>query len=177
MPCTDTRVPSLRPRVAFGYTHGGEDDTDWGCVYRSAQNVQAYTGLRVWKVRSLSNYIGRQWGSWAEPADFVPLFQKAAGFRVRALLVGGPSTAWLKYTSIRQYQRVSFADFRWNLRASYIVDDGISGYAVVSHGNKHWFIDPHTATPRPVPLKRQLAYAPGWMMLEVLPPSPTKEKT
>ena len=159
-----------QPRVAFGYTNGGEEDTNWGCVYRSVQNVQAYTHLPVWRVRALARYIQRPWGSWAEPADFVPLFLEAPGVSVRTLLVGGPSEQWLRYTSKRQYlHQVSFSEFRWNPRASYVVDDGVSGFAVVSYRNTHWFIDPHSASPTPVPLKRQLDYAPGWMMLEILP--------
>ena len=162
------------PFPVYGYTNGGELDTDWGCVYRSVQNVQASTELPVWPIRKLVDYIGRTWGSWSEPGDFKRLFQRNfPSVGVRALLVGGPSTKWLQYSRFKDYDaEIPFAEFKWKPGASYIVDNGVSGYAVVSIGNKQWFIDPHTATPKAVPLTHQLRGAAGWMMLEVAPRSP-----
>ena len=161
------------PRLAFGYTHGGEKDSGWGCVYRSVQNVQAYTGVPVNTVRELAAIIRRPWKTWSEPADFTALFRAVPGFRVSTLLLGGPSRQWLKYTSSFQYDRhiAVASDFKWNTQASYVVDNGRQGYAVVSADNKHWFIDPHTPWPVPVPFvqKRHLSGARGWMLLEVLP--------
>ena len=164
-----------RPRVAFGYTSGGDDDTGWGCVYRCVQNVQAYTGLPVWTLRQLVRFTQRPWGAWSEPADFKSLFRSYPEVRVRAFLLGGPSSDWLRYTTARQYSsldEVSLPTFEWNVQASYVIDNGISGYAVVSYRDKHWFIDPHTIAPKPVPFKRsRLSSSSGWMVLEVLPPS------
>lgn len=159
------------PPVAFGYTHGGEDDTDWGCVFRSVQNVQAYMGMsRVWTVRRLVHAIGRSWGSWSEPADFArvnAIFPRSR-FNVRALLVGS-SRKWLKLTSADQYERDP--SFAWNKSCGYVIDDGVSGYALVPWGGELWFIDPHSSTPKPrrfVP-SRDLSGITGLMVLEVCP--------
>ena len=157
------------PFPVYGYTNGGEMDTGWGCVYRSVQNVQASCGLRVWSIGELVHYAGREWGHWAEPADFKALFRTVPGrVRARALLVGGPSKQWLKFTRREDYDlELPFSEFKWKPRASYVVDNGVSGYAVVSISSGRWFIDPHTSTPAAVPLTTQLRGKKGWMILEV----------
>jgi hypothetical protein len=146
----------------MGYTHGGEDDTDWGCVYRSVQNAQAYMHVPMWSVTELVQHTGRGWGSWSEPADFTDVFP---GARTRTLLLGS-SRKWLKLTRADQYEPI-VTRYRFRRDAAYVVDDGVSGYAIVPHGGKLWFVDPHTATPAPVPFTDQLFRATGWMVLEI----------
>jgi len=161
------------PFRVYGYTNGGEMDFGWGCVYRSVQNVQAslFTDEPVWPIERLTQYIGRKWGAWAEPADFKNMFKtEFPGVVARAFLVGGPSKDWLRYTRQQDYDAaIPLYRFQWKPRASYVVDNGVSAYAVVCVNNQRWFLDPHTATPVAVPLKRQLRGQKGWMVLEVEP--------
>lgn len=158
------------PRV-YGYTHDGEDDVGWGCVYRSAQNVMSHAGFAVWPIKALCAGIGRKWGTWSEPADYKKIFPTSA-----VGILAGHSRQWLKLTNREDYDEVlSVEELERRIIAgtavgkSYIIDDGISGHSVVSYENKAWFIDPHTSKPKRVPLGDTLWTRSGWMVLEVNP--------
>lgn len=159
-----------RPMRASGYRQGGEEDTGWGCVYRSAQNVQLYLHVPMWSVKRLTRALKRPWGTWSEPADYVPIFRKQ-NLHARAHLLGGPSRRWLQYTSADQYAApVPPKDFVWKTDRAYIVDDGISGYAIVPWRGSLWWIDPHTQFPKPRPFTHkimQYSTSKGWMVCEV----------
>lgn len=164
------------PRV-FGYTHDGENDVGWGCVHRSAQNVAAHTRavVPVPSVRELCARIGRAWGSWSEPADYKAVFPAGA-----TALFAGDERNLFRLTRKTQYvAEGSVADLhrrildRTQRGFGFIIDDGTSGYAVVSRDYRPCFIDPHTSQPKAVPYTTQLASARGWMALEVPPAAET----
>ena len=157
------------------YSYGSEDvdDTDWGCVYRSFQNAQVHTaGAPPTPIWALVEYVGRGWAAWAEPADFAN-----CGFTIT--LLAGVSDTWLQHTSADQYQfylpsvrALETYIRRAGKTCAFVVDDGVSGYAIVPwRGQAHW-VDPHTTTPRRVPFASQLQRSPGWMVLQVIPNVP-----
>lgn len=162
------------PRL-YGYGCDDEDDAGWGCVYRSVQNAQSSLGLGVLSVEALVHSIGRPWGSWSEPADFVPVLQ-SQGARVHAFLAGAPD---MRLTKRAQYfDGVAFpsaAQFAEYLIAAsqdpskaFVLDDGVSGFAVL----RGVFVDPHSVPPRVTRItdpvtQTMLRRASGWMVLEV----------
>lgn len=157
----------------YSYGSEGVADDDWGCVWRSYQNALAHTGWPVPSLPQLMAAAGRRPPQWAEPA----LLPRVG--RARTFLVGVPDHAnMFRFTQKRQYpQRFASARaFAANLHPghAYVVDDGVSGYAVVPcpvTPGKHWWVDPHTHRPRRDPaVASRLNASKGWMVLEVVPP-------
>lgn len=196
------------PQQWRGYGSDGYKDTDWGCVYRSFQNaVAAVTaGSSPPSMPTLVAHVGRGRGAWAEPADFTGrwLFPGAASGallevhatpwvvlmpqQTRGGVNKAPTADLFRFTSARQYtpwpNDVSFPkEAPEGRNTAYVVDDGVSGYAIVPvrvpcvNGSRTWawawaWVDPHTepgVSPRPTPFHRQhhLGTAPGWMVLQV----------
>ena len=157
--------------MLFSYGSEGVDDDGWGCVYRSFQNAQAHTAYPPAQLAELVQHVGRGRTAWAEPADF-------ADWGFTLTLLAGASNAWLQYTHADQYQfflpTVTALEAyvrRAGQECAFVVDDGISGYAIVPwEGVPHW-VDPHTHNPRRVRFTTQLRRASGWMVLQVIPRS------
>lgn len=157
----------------FGYGHGADPvfdhDEGWGCVYRSVQNVQSFLGLPVWDMRSLVNAVKFRPGQWAEPGLFPP-FAKTMfpGATAHAVLVGR-STQWLRVTSAAQYKAHFLAKSDGRHMDAYVVDDGVSAYAIVPWKGAWWWVDPHVGpSPPMVPFKPSfLDGQSGWMVLQV----------
>ena len=153
----------------FSYGSEGLDDSGWGCVYRSFQNALLHTGYRVPGLMTLLENVGLEWGDWSEPSQFKDLAKTKA-------MLAGHSKKWLKYTHESDYDIIldSVEDLEnkvWKLGGScaFVVDDGVSGYAIVPiDGVPHW-IDPHTSIPRRLKFKNQLQRSTGWMVLQVCP--------
>jgi hypothetical protein len=177
------RTPGHRPDGPATYGYTAQDD-GWGCVYRSVQNVQSFLGLPVTPLEGLVDVVGRGWAKWAEPADFTgPRASRVWGGAAvpKAYLVGA-STQWLKYTTMEQYRAEAFEKVFGSPTVApdgttaFVVDDGISGYAVVPHEGAWWWVDPHTL--RPPVLKpdvwHHLDAKPGWMVLKVVRTKPTE---
>lgn len=156
----------------FGYGAQGDDDVNWGCVYRSVQNVQLALFGRASALATLVSAAGRTWGAWSEPADFVAAASRLFPHCRVTPILAGSSRQWLKYTVAQQYEtRKSDATaivLRANAQTAFVVDDGVSGYAVVPARGQWWWVDPHTGpAPAYVPFTDQLSKKPGWMMLRV----------
>ena len=155
--------------MLFSYGSEGVADDGWGCVYRSFQNAQTHTGYVPTPIVDLMQSVNRGWAAWAEPADFAD-----CGFTLT--LLAGTSTKWLQFTTESQYQfymptvaALEAYILRAGQECAFVVDDGVSGYAIVPwKGEPHW-VDPHTHTPRRVKLKTQLRRATGWMVLQLVP--------
>jgi hypothetical protein len=154
----------------YSYGAEGVDDSGWGCVYRSFQNGQAACGYRATPILDLVKYVGRGANAWAEPADFVDAVLSMA------FLVGAPQNL-LKFTSRKQYNLLALPDVA-SLEAlvkhegghvAFVVDDGISGYAIVPYHGKPYWVDPHTTSPRRAQFRHQLRRSPGWMVLKIFP--------
>lgn len=153
--------------MLFSYGAEGVDDDDWGCVYRSYQNALAHSGYLPIRFLNLVKYVNRGWGQWAEPADFAALGNSMT-------LLAGHSRDWLKHTSKAQYQlqlpSVALLESyvaEFGHASAFVVDDGISGYAIVPYKGRICWVDPHTHTPRRVPWKKQLRRSTGWMVLQL----------
>lgn len=167
-------MPPARRIPLYSYGSEGFADDDWGCVWRSYQNALAHTGWpRVPSLLQLMRAAGARPPQWAEPA-LLP----ALG-RTRAFLAGSPVRRdMFRYTREAQYPRrfATCAAFAARLQPghAYVVDDGVSGYAVVPcprTPGKHWWVDPHTHHPRrDAAVAARLQQSPGWMVLEVWPP-------
>jgi hypothetical protein len=164
---------------AHGYRHGGFDDTDWGCCYRSVQNVQwaACGPGGTWPVPRLLRLLRRPAGEWAEPAEFARA-GVFPGCSLRCFVVGRPSDDCFRSSRRAAYDQsagaVPMEAFVPVEGSSYVIDDGISAFAIVWWQGRHWFIDPHTAYPRtravqlrPAIHIRRRGAARGWMVLQV----------
>jgi hypothetical protein len=154
----------------YSYGSEGVDDSGWGCVFRSFQNAQAACGYDVTSILDLVDDVGRGWGAWAEPADFVEAVPSVA-------FLAGASPHLLKYTKRKQYSVTTLPSTAAleNLvkleggQSAFVVDDGISGYAIVPYNGKPHWVDPHTTSPRLTQFRQQLRKATGWMVLQVFP--------
>lgn len=174
--------------LTYGYR---EADRSWSCVYRSVQNVQSF--LSAWydkppRVSSLDELLaatGRQWGQWAEPAHFdlrhsPRTWRLFRNIRAEAYLTG-VSDDWLKFTSAGDYgyKTSVLGDAVPHGTTAFVVDDGISGFAIVPFVGKWFWVDPHDSVgtrsdPKPYTspvldsaVTKHLAAAPGWMVLRV----------
>jgi hypothetical protein len=154
----------------YSYGAEGVDDSGWGCVFRSFQNAQAACGYNATPISDLVEGVGRGWGAWAEPADFVDAVPSLA-------FLAGASPHWLKYTKRKQYSvatlpTVAALEDLIKLEGGYsafVVDDGISGYAIVPFHGKPYWVDPHTTAPRRAQFRQQLRRSSGWMVLQIFP--------
>lgn len=161
----------------YGYNRGRTNDTDWGCLYRSVQNVCQGLGLRVPSINELLRIANRVAPQWGEPAMFADFFRRKKGFLTQAFVLNDPSC--LKFTHTTQYKLVTkLPRGFWEPQAAYVVDDGTSAYAVVPWAGKLWWIDPHVVYPTtPVAemfrFKKHMATAAAagrcWMILKVQP--------
>ena len=172
--------------TVYGYGSQGYRDHDWGCVYRSYQNAMAACGYPVPSMPAMLAALGQPRGQEIEPAQAgrLPFHPRGAA---RTLLAGvnpgrfsdDPRDAWLQRTRAREYgtrlrtveelaDRVQAGVSTGT--AAYVVDNGVSCYAVLPGG---WWADPHVATPSRRRLKpftrRHLTRHPGWMVLELRP--------
>jgi hypothetical protein len=161
----------------YGYNRGQTQDEDWGCLYRSVQNACCALGLKVPSVRRLLAEAGRQEGEWGEPGMFVDFFRRKRGWNLTVEAFVLHSTSCIHLTHRNQYVHLRHLPrgFWRDTRAAYVVDDGISAYAVVPWRGKLWWIDPHVVYPEtPVPERfrysthmRHNKQREGWMILKV----------
>ncbi len=155
------------PRT-FGYLSEDYDDRGWGCVYRSVQNVQSFLNMPVTPMKELLEAAGRRPRQWAEPAHFVAesksLFPGAT--MVQAVMFGHNDQCF-KHTFKTQYG-TKVAPPSPGFTDAFVVDDGISGYAIVPFEGLLYWADPHVGpSPRLVPYTKQLQSRTGWMVLQV----------
>jgi hypothetical protein len=75
---------------------------------------------------------------------------------------------WLQFTRYDEYNIGIEPPATGSLDA-FVVDNGISAYAIVPWNGRMYWVDPHTGpNPRPVLLQKQLdTCRDGWMMLQV----------
>ena len=162
----------MDPRM-YSYRSDGFDDTDWGCAFRSFQNVLSHSGWKVPSMPWLLNAMRKHRGEWAEPAEFKRFIPGSV-----AALAGNGGKSWLKNTGPEAYERrfvrvtqldqairAGASEFGWG----FVVDDGISAFAVVPHKGGPMWVDPHTSAPKRVAFRRQLFKRKGWMVLAVPP--------
>lgn len=157
------------PSPYFGYT---EEDVDWGCTYRSVQNVCVGVGFSpVPSLGALVHRVARrQWGEWGEPAMFTDMF-RSHGFVAHTFLLRDVEP---KFTPPDWYD-VHLARLPRNFFQPgfcYVVDDSVSTYAVVTRGNKLWWVDPHVdpdtrVVPEPFQYAVHMGRGKGWMILRV----------
>ena len=162
----------------FGYGSGGEQDTDWGCVYRSFQNVLSFLhAARVPDLATLLQQCGKRAPQWAEPSLFLSVLP--AGWRGEAFITGtGPMqplhTPPSSYRDTPDWRHVFNVPHDVAPRTAFVVDDSVSGYAIVPWRGYWWWVDPHVDTPDQVRLDghvlRHLQEQPKWMVLRVTRP-------
>lgn len=171
----------------FGYNDpdpgvGGlpNNDDGWGCVYRAFQNVQSFLGAPVSRLADLLQACGRVAPQWAEPAMFARPEARGLlpeGWTAESFLVGDGKGQWLRYTRRSEYV-ASEPTAVFNVgptlapRTAFVVDDGVSGFAVVPDKGYWWWVDPHVPvgerlSPDVVTHLRKPA---GWMVLRVTRP-------
>lgn len=174
--------------VEFGYNDPDADgrenrDQGWGCVYRSFQNVQSFLGAPVSPLGLLLRACGRVPPEWAEPAMFArPKVREVGGllppgWAVEPFLVGH-SSQWLRHTQAVEYTRAAARDV-FNVgpdvapRTAFVVDDGVSAFAIVPYQGAWWWVDPHVGhgVRRSADVVRRLEAQPGWMVLRVTRPA------
>ena len=152
------------------YSYGAQhyDDVDWGCVYRSFQNAQVATGHHVSTMPELLRIAHKRAGQWAEPAHFAHVYKYS-----HATIVGNAKP---KFTRDSQYthRHMSIDHLHAYIvhalktrKSAFVVDDTISGFAIVYKNGRAWWVDPHFAQPRVTLLRDQLHRAKGWLILEV----------
>lgn len=179
-------MPHRRPRY-FSYNSDGYDDTDWGCVYRSFQNaIMGAFGVTdvddmpfVPTLPDLLHATRRRRGQWAEPAMLVPA-ARALGLRTRTFWTGTNSDELFRLTPASAYTHVTQKQFSpHRTRGAYVIDDGISAYAVVRHPNSgRWLlVDPHFTPARVTTFKQSKLSQHNWMVLHVWQSSKKKPKT
>ena len=173
--------------LTFGYNDPDPDpdrtpnnDDGWGCVYRAFQNVQSFLGAPVSGLSALLRACGRVAPQWAEPAMFARPEARGllpAGWTVEPFLVGDGKDQWLRYTRRDEYVTSEPAAVfnvgpRAAPRTAFVVDDGVSGFAVVPHQGFWWWVDPHVAAPRRLSphVRANLRKPRGWMVLRVTRP-------
>ena len=161
------------PTVLYSYGYNGEQDHDWGCVWRSFQNALHFTGWPVPELAAMLRAARKTAGEWAEPAILPAVGPLGVRRHCRVFLVGEPNADMFHFSSRDQYP------LRWaSVRAfavagilqgcAYVVDDGVSGYAIVPWEGRHWWVDPHTNTPvLKKSYRRLLLQRRGWMVLQV----------
>jgi hypothetical protein len=168
-------MTSLGP-IIYHYNFDYQD-AGWGCVYRSVQNVQSFLGFEVTDFADLVSHAGKVFGGWSEPANFnnAGLFEGASS--VTAFIHGEKTRSMFKHSREEEYlvpkKRVEdlgalpFSNKSRQVEA-FVVDDGISGYAIVPFGKHMYWLDPHhDTTPKLIPYTNQLALRKGWMVLRV----------
>ena len=152
----------------YSYGAQGYNDTNWGCVFRSFQNVQSATGRHVMTMPQLLKLTKLEPGNWAEPADFAHVY---AGSRV--FMAGKVQP---KFTRVSQYrsQHMSVEHLEAYIRdrithhhSAFIVDDSHAGHAVVEYKGRIWWVDPHAVSARRTLFHHQLRSQDGWLVLEV----------
>jgi hypothetical protein len=128
-------------------------------------------------MKLLLKKAGRVPPQWAEPGMFIDFFRRKHHMKVDAFVLHNPSC--IKYTPITQYEHLSkLPRGFWTkdpATAAYVVDDGVSAYAVVPWKGKLWWIDPHVVypqTPEPERFKYSTHMAhdkrrDGWMILKI----------
>ncbi|TNV75274.1 hypothetical protein FGO68_gene14571 [Halteria grandinella] len=160
----------------YGYGTDGEKDHGWGCSYRSAQNIMSHNNFTpVPSLKIIVKLANREWGSWAEPADFMGIFGSRA-----TTLAAGISGRLFQYTKESQYLEKMGLEVLYEKiingckeGKSYMIDDGNYAYAVVSSEGQAKLIDPHVNEEvgkvlQAVVLKEELILSKkGWMVLEV----------
>lgn len=179
----------------YFYTCDGVHDVDWGCVYRSLQNAFAATG---WQAPSMGALIRvahaqrrldarerarmRQAAPPALPFAHVDKWAEPALFRAyeytHTLIVGDIEPRF-STRSAYQYRRVdvnAFLAYIHNAHRhahAFVVDDGISAYAIIPHAGRHCWIDPHVTRRTDVRLdydiSTKLHKRNAWLVLEVCP--------
>ena len=161
-------MPRAAPPHFYSYGAQGYDDRGWGCVFRSFQNVMCATGRHVPTMPQLLHATGLRAGRWAEPANFVHVCRGS-----HAACAG---TVQPLSTRLSQYSRrhMSIEHLRRHIlymvtsrKAAFIVDDTLSGFAVVFSGGRACWVDPHSAHAHVTPFRNQLQSATGWLVLEV----------
>jgi hypothetical protein len=181
------RIPVPAHMRVFHYACDDVDDTDWGCVYRSYQTALAATHQHVpamdellhdtararARARLPARYSFPHMHLWAEPA----LFRKLHfSHTVRA----GAIRPLLTSSKVYQYRLrdvsalCAYIEDETRRTHAFVVDDGVSAYAIVPHAGRHWWVDPHVTTPAAVHLDSnvcaKLRAKPGWLVLDVRPP-------
>ena len=151
----------------YSYGSEGVDDDGWGCVYRSFQNAQSHSGYKVIPFMKLLNMVDREWGEWSEPSDFLDIgktvtFWTGSGKNLFRKTHKSDYIYQIPLTDIEEYMAQ-------RKHCSFVVDDGISGYAIVPFEGQHYWIDPHTHSPRRSLFRKQLQRSPGWMVLQLFP--------
>ena len=161
----------------YGYGRDGDDDVDWGCLYRSVQNACAALRIRVPRMHDLVETIaGRGWGQWGEPGMFLEFFRDACGCDGELYVLHDPGC--IHFSGEAPYVHLpSLPRGFWDPEWCYVVDDGTSAYAVVPWRHDLYWVDPHVVYPH-TPLPEPFDYAQhmaadhdpatsGWMILKV----------
>jgi hypothetical protein len=188
-----TRVRVPRDMRVYFYTCDGVHDTHWGCVYRSLQNAFAATGweapsmaalIRVAHAQRRLDVRERQRvhqpaprplpfphvDKWAEPALF-------RAYEYTHTLIVGDIEPRFSTQGMYQYRCANvdaFIAYIGNAHRhahAFVVDDGISAYAIIPHDGRHCWIDPHVTTRAAVRLdydiRAKLHKRSAWLVLEV----------
>ena len=170
--------------LAFHYACDGMDDTDWGCVYRSLQNALLATHQDVPTMNELLAHTARARAQvrthaafphmhlWAEPALFRQLHftHTLLAGDVHPLLT--PREAYQFELDVDELCAYIEAESRQT--HAFVVDDGVSAYAIVPHAGRHWWVDPHVSTRAAMRfddnIRAKLHAKAGWLVLDVRPP-------
>ena len=187
------RVP--HDMLVYFYTCDGVQDTNWGCVYRSLQNAFAATGWEAPSMAALMRVAHTQReldarerrrahrpappslpflhvDKWAEPALF-------RAYEYTHTLIIGDIEPRFSMKGVYQFSRTNvdaFLAYIGNAHRhahAFVVDDGISAYAIIPHEGQHCWIDPHVTSRAAVRLnydiQTKLHKRNAWLVLEVCP--------
>jgi len=151
----------------YSYGSEGVDDDGWGCVYRSFQNAMSHTGYKVIPFMGLLEATGYEWKEWSEPSDFVNIGKTVTFWT-------GGRAGLFRQTHQSEYAfHIPLKDVNAYIQdhknCAFVVDNGVSGYAIVPFEGRLYWVDPHTHHPRRTLFTTQLLKSKGWMILQLLP--------
>ena len=190
------RVPVPRGMDVYFYTCDGVPDTNWGCVYRSLQNAFAATHRHVPSMHYLMHMAREQRAAfeadersrarrpvlpalpfphvdkWAEPALF-RAYAHTRAFSVGRIKPRFSSLEAYRYHLNNVNELLAHINDVDQSTHAFVIDDGVSAYAIIPHEGRHCWIDPHVTSHAAVRLeydiRSQLHKRTAWLVLEVCP--------